>query len=145
MASPRKKRNLRIHHQHKKWHMPSVRPCTRAHRHTHTFVCIANAISTADDITELRCAMTTVTSRCQIFTRLLLWKTACEDTIVQMIRPCRMLCAVCCRGRRATLTGSRYSLLFEGERRMLRKMETVVRSNYTFSCVVLKFCEICLK
>jgi len=46
----------------------------------------------------------------------------------------------CCRGRRGTFTVQEYTLVLEGE--LLKEMGIVLRFNYAFSNVVVKFCAI---
>jgi len=57
-----------------------------------------------------------------------------------MMRHCRTLHVHDCRGRRETFTVQEYTLVLEGG--LLKEMGTVLRYNYAFSNVVVKFCAI---
>jgi len=67
-------------------------------------------------------------------------KKVCKDTIMPMIRHCRMSYASGCRRGTGSLTGDEYRFLFK-DRRMLTK-ETTLNGNYAFSNTVVKFCGI---
>jgi len=56
------------------------------------------------------------------------------------MRHCRTLHVNDCRGRRGTFTVQDYTLVLEGG--LLKGMGTVLRYNYAFSSVVVKFCAI---
>ena len=81
-------------------------------------------------------------SHSQIFTCLPLWKTACEKTVLRMSRHWRIPRAGGLRGERATFIGWEYMPLSKDGRRLLTKMGTAVKSNYTFSSVFVKCSEI---
>jgi hypothetical protein len=68
---------------------------------------------------------TVLTSHHQIFSCLLVWKVASEDTIMQLRRPCRMLCAICSRGKESDCHWVGVLALVQSGRRMLRMLETV--------------------
>jgi hypothetical protein len=71
----------------------------------------------------------------QIITCLVIWKEACEDTIMPMRNYCRMLCSSGFR-ERATFTVWEYTLA------EMSKMETTQKNDYAFSNDAVKFCEI---
>lgn len=78
----------------------------------------------------------------QITTYFVLWKKACQDTITPMMWHCIMPHASGCTGGTVAFTRQENTLLFKGGRRMLPKMETMLKNNYVFSNFVAKFCEI---
>jgi len=61
-----------------------------------------------------------------------LWKKACEDTITPMIRHCIMPHASGCRGETVTSTNQEHILLFKGGRRMLPKVENMLKKKLCF-------------
>jgi hypothetical protein len=71
----------------------------------------------------------------QIITCLVIWKEACEDTIMPMRKHCRMLSSSGFR-ERAAFTVWKYTLAQRS------KMETTLKNDYVFSNDVVKFCEI---
>jgi hypothetical protein len=77
---------------------------------------------------------------------LFILKTACEDSVTQTKRHCRMAFSSGCRGRRITFTGQESILSFKGGRRKGTKMGAVLKNNCAFNNLV-NFCEIftCLK
>lgn len=60
----------------------------------------------------------------QSITCLVLWKKAYEDTIMPVMRHCKMSCGSGCRGGRPTVTRQEYVLLFKGGRKLLNQKET---------------------
>jgi len=57
-----------------------------------------------------------------------------------MMKHCRTLRVHDCRGRRGTFTVQEYILVLEGG--LLKEIGAVLRYNYAFNNVVMKFCAI---